>query len=176
VQRNIARGNVKNVLNRISCLRAVCANSKITARSTEAAPISVTSCKEMRNKPQSEKLNTKPNNRQPSNMGRERNLFQFIHPKTPPSKTLHDSPPISPGNAWSRPLKFATTQLPQPPPPLLLLTQGAERFLRSCQLCSHSRTSQHFMEPEGSSLRNGPICHSTFRLSNSNLKRTGFGY
>jgi hypothetical protein len=30
------------------------------------------------------------------------------------------------------------------------LTHGAEPFLRSCQLCSHSRTSQHFMEPEGS--------------------------
>jgi hypothetical protein len=31
-----------------------------------------------------------------------------------------------------------------------LLTKGAELFLRSNQLCSHSRTSQHFMEPEGS--------------------------
>jgi hypothetical protein len=31
-----------------------------------------------------------------------------------------------------------------------LLTYGAEPFLRSCQLCSHSRTSQHFMKPEGS--------------------------
>jgi hypothetical protein len=31
-----------------------------------------------------------------------------------------------------------------------LLTHGAERFLRSCQLCSHSRKSQRFMEPEGS--------------------------
>jgi hypothetical protein len=30
------------------------------------------------------------------------------------------------------------------------LTHGAEPFLRSCQLCSHSRTSQHFTEPEGS--------------------------
>jgi hypothetical protein len=30
-----------------------------------------------------------------------------------------------------------------------LLTYGAEPFLRSCQLCNHSRTSQHFMEPEG---------------------------
>jgi hypothetical protein len=27
---------------------------------------------------------------------------------------------------------------------------GTEPFLRSCQLCSYSRTSQHFMEPEGS--------------------------
>jgi hypothetical protein len=32
------------------------------------------------------------------------------------------------------------------------LTHGAEPFLRSCQLCSYSRTSQHFMEPEGSLL------------------------
>jgi hypothetical protein len=30
------------------------------------------------------------------------------------------------------------------------LTHGAEPFLRSCQLCSHSKNSQHFMEPEGS--------------------------
>jgi hypothetical protein len=28
------------------------------------------------------------------------------------------------------------------------LTHGAEPFLRSCQLCSYSRTSQHFMKPE----------------------------
>jgi hypothetical protein len=31
-----------------------------------------------------------------------------------------------------------------------LLTYGTDPLLRSCQLCSHSRTSQHFMEPEGS--------------------------
>jgi hypothetical protein len=31
-----------------------------------------------------------------------------------------------------------------------LLAHGAESFLRSRQLCSYSRTSQHFMEPEGS--------------------------
>jgi hypothetical protein len=31
-----------------------------------------------------------------------------------------------------------------------LLTYGAEHFLRNRQLCSHPRTSQHFMEPEGS--------------------------
>jgi hypothetical protein len=30
------------------------------------------------------------------------------------------------------------------------LTHGAEPFLRNCQLCSYSRTSRHFMEPEGS--------------------------
>jgi hypothetical protein len=31
-----------------------------------------------------------------------------------------------------------------------LITYGAEPFLRSRQFCSPSRTSQHFMEPEGS--------------------------
>jgi hypothetical protein len=31
---------------------------------------------------------------------------------------------------------------------LYLLTYGAEPFLKSRQLCSPSRTSQHFMEPE----------------------------
>jgi hypothetical protein len=30
------------------------------------------------------------------------------------------------------------------------LTHGAEPFLRNCQLCSHSRTPQRFMEPEDS--------------------------
>jgi hypothetical protein len=30
------------------------------------------------------------------------------------------------------------------------LTHGAEPFLRRCQLCSYSRTSQHFVEPESS--------------------------
>jgi hypothetical protein len=30
------------------------------------------------------------------------------------------------------------------------LIHGAEPFLRSCQLCSYSRPSQNFMEPEGS--------------------------
>jgi hypothetical protein len=30
------------------------------------------------------------------------------------------------------------------------LTYGTEPFLRSCQLCRYSTTSQHFMEPEGS--------------------------
>jgi hypothetical protein len=31
-----------------------------------------------------------------------------------------------------------------------ITTRGAEHFLRSRQLFSHSRTSQHFMKPEGS--------------------------
>jgi hypothetical protein len=34
---------------------------------------------------------------------------------------------------------------------MYLFTYGAEPFLRSCQLCSHSGTCQHFREPEGSS-------------------------
>jgi hypothetical protein len=33
---------------------------------------------------------------------------------------------------------------------IYLLTYEAEPFLRSHQLCSHSRTSQHFTKPEGS--------------------------
>jgi hypothetical protein len=32
-----------------------------------------------------------------------------------------------------------------------LLTYRAEPFMRSCQLCSHSGTSQHFKEPKASS-------------------------
>jgi hypothetical protein len=32
----------------------------------------------------------------------------------------------------------------------LSLTHGAEPFLGRCQLCSYSRSSQHFKEPEGS--------------------------
>jgi hypothetical protein len=32
----------------------------------------------------------------------------------------------------------------------LSLTHGSEPFLRTCQLCSYSRTSQHFMDPGGS--------------------------
>jgi hypothetical protein len=36
---------------------------------------------------------------------------------------------------------------------IFTLTHGAEPFLRSCQLFSYSRTSQHFTEPEGSLLR-----------------------
>jgi hypothetical protein len=42
------------------------------------------------------------------------------------------------------------------PPPSYLLTYGAEPFLRSCQLCSYSRTSQHFMEPCSQESSAGP--------------------
>jgi hypothetical protein len=65
------------------------------------------------------------------------------------------------------------------------LTHGAEPFLRSCQLCSYTRTSQHFMEPEGSlpcsqesstgpyrepdqsNIRHNNYLYSSFGLSNS---------
>jgi hypothetical protein len=74
--------------------------------------------KEMRNKPQAEKLN-----RQPPNMGRARNPDQSIYPQKPPSKTIHNYPPMSPGNAWSRPLNFAPTQLSKPHPQHYSLNQ-----------------------------------------------------
>jgi hypothetical protein len=44
----------------------------------------------------------------------------------------------------------ADVNTPQVINPYNLLTYGAEPFLRNCQLCSCTRTSQHFMEPEGS--------------------------
>jgi hypothetical protein len=49
-----------------------------------------------------------------------------------------------------------------------LLTYGAQPFLRSCQLCTYSRTPQHFMEPEGS-LPCSPECMytSTFFLTSA---------
>jgi hypothetical protein len=50
------------------------------------------------------------------------------------------------------PFSFFFTGATAPIWALALLTHGAERFLRSCQLCSHSRTSQRFIEPEGSPL------------------------
>jgi hypothetical protein len=43
-------------------------------------------------------------------------------------------------------LHFRNTVLKDAPS----LIHGAEPFLRSCHLCSYSRTSQQFMEPEGS--------------------------
>jgi hypothetical protein len=62
VRRNIAHGNVINVSNRTLCPRAPFAKSEIMARSTEVAPVSVNIMeKEIKNKPQSEKLNTNPN-------------------------------------------------------------------------------------------------------------------
>jgi hypothetical protein len=78
---------------------------------------------EMRNGLQPKKLNTKPNTRQPPNMGRERNSVQSIHPQKPSSKTIYDYPPMSPGKAWKSPLKFSTTKLPRSPPQLYSLNQ-----------------------------------------------------
>jgi hypothetical protein len=71
--------------------------------------------KEIRNKPHHEKLNTKPNNRQPATIGKARGSVEPIHPQRPPPKTIHDYPHASLRNAWGSPLNFATTQLPQPP-------------------------------------------------------------
>jgi hypothetical protein len=53
---------------------------------------------------------------------------------------------VSPQNVriiWNR-------QRPPPSTSHMEFTHGAEPFFRSRQLCSYSRTSQHFMEPEGS--------------------------
>jgi hypothetical protein len=54
----------------------------------------------------------------------------------------------------------------------LSLTHGAEPFLTSRQLCSYSRTYQHFMEPEGSlpcsqELSTGPYQYLLFTHSHS---------
>jgi hypothetical protein len=45
---------------------------------------------------------------------------------------------------------------------LATLTYGAEPFLKSCQLCSHSKTSQHFMEPEISLLCSQELSTGTY--------------
>jgi hypothetical protein len=49
----------------------------------------------------------------------------------------------------------------------------AEHYSRVCQLCSHSRTFQHFIEPEGSLLQSlsqtNPIHTTPFQLSKINL-------
>jgi hypothetical protein len=60
--------------------------------------------------------------------------------------------PITPVLGWA--MKFrvfdrATTVIVEAEL-IYLVTHGAELFVRSRQLCSQSRTSQHFMEPEGS--------------------------
>jgi hypothetical protein len=53
--------------------------------------------------------------------------------------------------AWAYPEKVRYFTLQQiPKQSQWVLTYGAEPFLRSCQLCSYSRNSQHFMEPESS--------------------------
>jgi hypothetical protein len=60
--------------------------------------------------------------------------------------------------AWEGSLTFLAKRMGRAKSGLILephslsLIHGTEPFLRSCQLCSYSRTSQHFMEPEGSVL------------------------
>jgi hypothetical protein len=68
--------------------------------------------KETRNKPQSEKLNTKPNNCQPSNTGRAGSSVQFIHLQNPPRRSAYGS-----RKRLEQASDFATMQLPQPSPP-----------------------------------------------------------
>jgi hypothetical protein len=50
------------------------------------------------------------------------------------------------------------------------LTHWAEPFLRSCKLCSHSRTSQHFME-HGSSLPCGNEYTDNYRIIAVSVQR-----
>jgi hypothetical protein len=49
----------------------------------------------MRNRPQSGKLSTKQDNRQPPNMDRASKSLSSIHPSAPPLKTLHYYAPLS---------------------------------------------------------------------------------
>jgi hypothetical protein len=53
------------------------------------------------------------------------------------------------------------------------LTHGAEPFLRSCQLCSHWRTSQGFMEPEGSLPRSQELSTGPYSVLYSWTKYSG---
>jgi hypothetical protein len=80
--------------------------------------------------------------------------------------TLCFSVPISMVNhpkimsCFSRDVTYRSGVMPNSDRPTAYPTDrfhGAEPFLRSRQLCSYSRTSQHFMEPEGYyRVRKGP--------------------
>jgi hypothetical protein len=60
--------------------------------------------REMRNKPQCTPINVKQNNQQSPALDTARISFQSIHQQRPAFKTLHNNPPFSPLNAWTRPL------------------------------------------------------------------------
>jgi hypothetical protein len=116
MHRNIAHGKVKNILNRTLCPRALCAESKITAQSTEVAPVSVTSWKRNFN------LKSPVPNQIIDSIIIWAECEAEFNPPIPP-KPLHDYPPMSPGNTWSRHLNFVTTLLPEPPPQLYSLNE-----------------------------------------------------
>jgi hypothetical protein len=82
---------------------------------------------EIRNKRQSENLNTEPNNRQPPNMDRALSSVQSIHQENPSFKTLHSYSPMILGNAWARPLNCSITQLPKSPVTLRILAAPKSR-------------------------------------------------
>jgi hypothetical protein len=71
------------------------------------------------------------------NLYHERNLKKFTVNKV----RSHQVWFLSYNSCFIQPLQMKITHS---------LTHGAEPFLRSCQFCSYSRTSQHFMEPGGS--------------------------
>jgi hypothetical protein len=83
VQGKTARGNIKNVSYRNSCRLAHCAKSEISSRSICDIPSCTISLKKEEVKPQSEELNAKPNNWQPTNIGRARSSVQSIRKDLP---------------------------------------------------------------------------------------------
>jgi hypothetical protein len=112
----------------------------------------------MRNEPQFEKLNTKPNNRQPPNMGRGRGSVQSIHPQRQLYEILHDSQPMSPGNVWSRPLNSSTIKLPQRPPQLYSLNKPPG-FLSKYMFVPHAEISQlHYRQDPRPFYKLNSIC------------------
>jgi hypothetical protein len=68
-----------------------------------------------------------------------------------PSQNPRAHPGLNPGRRGGKPATNSLSYGAALSLRTYLLTYGAEPFLRSRQLCSHSRISQQFMEPEGSS-------------------------